>query len=482
MTDSKKISDHRASLEFEYQKSIGSVYNAMNFKSADMAMYGKVDKRFNSVVPKNNLDNFELLEPGVHVFNFVADAYRDFDAHIQETKIKAGQRLPSEFLSKSGVKRRSFFLNLKPVGGYVDPERLYSDDTDFIFNAFLSYINFREKRRLIDTPEDFIKYFVNFSLSDYYPEVVALSKSSYMRKSIVPYDVTGLIIKFADDHPDDLSETMEKYTFDPVFKFYANESKKFGFYVDYYAPWTLIANVGSAAMKKYMARRNVFFSKNASSTGETGRGGLGHTHRYKVDQFGNGFTTLTAGAPDHIHEIKNWKVQESLVVDGDDPKMSHGHSMDQQDFFTTYYDKVCEMDMDHIKNIIYNMYNTFVNLYTFQQKRMIHDLQVHLQGNFRQKLTRPQFDDLYPDTFWVRYYLDLRINEDKVFIPRNNYQSIAREAESICLTKGTRAAVNFVNDEIIKRIHYMVSGPNKDHKWINLPGRGTLKKMAEHFT
>ena len=128
------------------------------------------------------------------------------------------------------------------------------------------------------------------------------------------------------------------------------------------------------------------------------------------------------------------------------------------------------------------MYNTFVNLFTFQQKRMIHDMQVHVQGSFRQKLTRQQFDDLYPDTFWTRYYLDLRINEDKVFIPKIKYQSLVRELLSICSTDGEIAAANFINDEIIKRIHYLISGPNKDKKWKTLRGRGTLKKMAEHFT
>ena len=172
----------------------------------------------------------------------MADAYRDFDAHIQETKIKAGERLPSEFLSKSGVKRRSFFLNLKPVSGYADTTEMHSVDIDFIFDAFISYINFYERHKRIDSPEHFIKYFVNFSLSDYYPEVVSLTKSSYMRKSIVPYDASGLVIKFANDDPDDLNQTMERYTFDPVFKFYANESRKFGFYVDKNAPWTLVAN------------------------------------------------------------------------------------------------------------------------------------------------------------------------------------------------------------------------------------------------
>ena len=109
-------------------------------------------------------------------------------------------------------------------------------------------------------------------------------------------------------------------------------------------------------------------------------------------------------------------------------------------------------------------------------------MQVHTQGAFRQKLTRQQFNDLYPDTFWARFYLDLRINEDRVFIAKNRYQSIARQLLSICSTEGTQAAANFVNDEIIKRIHYMLTGPNRDRKWKTLPGRGTFKKMAEHFT
>tara|TARA_Y100000593_G_scaffold13557_2_gene25299 strand:- start:7734 stop:9182 length:1449 start_codon:yes stop_codon:yes gene_type:complete len=482
MVESKKISEHQSSLNSEYRNSIGSVYNMIDFRSPDMIMYGKVDKGFNSIIPKNNSDNFELLEPGVHVFNFVADAYRDFDAHIQETKIKAGERLPSEFLSKSGVKRRSFFLNLKPVSGYADTTEMHSVDIDFIFDAFISYINFYERHKRIDSPEHFIKYFVNFSLSDYYPEVVSLTKSSYMRKSIVPYDASGLVIKFANDDPDDLNQTMERYTFDPVFKFYANESRKFGFYVDYYAPWTLVANVGSAAMKNYMARRNIFFSKNGATTGETGPGALGHVHKYRVDQFGNGVTTMTSEGPDHVHEIKNWALRASSIKIDGEPSMAHGHAMDQQEFFTTYYDKACDRDIEHIKNVIHNMYNTFVNLYTFQQKRLIHDMQVHTQGAFRQKLTRQQFNDLYPDTFWARFYLDLRINEDRVFIAKNRYQSIARQLLSICSTEGTQAAANFVNDEIIKRIHYMLTGPNRDRKWKTLPGRGTFKKMAEHFT
>lgn len=480
MVESKKLNEQNSSLESEYRSSIGSVYNMINFRSPDMALYGKVDKRFNSIIPKNDSDNYEMLEPGVQVFNFVADAYRDFDAHIQETKIKAGERLPSEFLSRSGIKRKSAFLSLRPASGLADINEMHSIDIDFIFDSFISYIGFQNRHSNINTPEDFIRHFVNFSLSDYYPEVVALTKSSYMRKTIVPYDATGLVIKFSNDSADDLTETMEKYTFDPVFKFYANESKKFGFYVDYYAPWTLVANIGSAAMKNYMARRNIFFSKDSSTVGETGPGALGHVHRYKVDQFGNGVTTMTSAGPDHVHEISNWSANSvSINMDGD---MPHGHSLDQREFFSTYYDKACGMDIAHIKNTIFNMYNTFVNLYTYQQKRLISNMQVHTKNSFRQKLTRQQFEDLYPDTFWTRYYLDLRINEDKVFIPKNKYVSLARQTKHICATNGAKAAASFVNDEIIKRIYYMLTGPNKDRRWKSLPGKGTFKKMAENFT
>lgn len=482
MIESKKTIEYRSSLLAEYEQSMGNAFNLINFRAPDMAMYGKVDREYNSIIPKNNSNNFELIEPGVHVFDFVADAYRDFDAHIQETKIKAGERLPSQFYSRSGIKRNSFFLNLTPASSYVDPIEMHTSDLDFIFDAFISYVSFHNRKKHISTPKDFVKYFVNFSLSDYYPEIVSLTKSSYMRKTIVPYDVSGLIIKFSDDDPDDLNETMEKYTYDPVFKFYANESKKFGFYVDYHAPWTLVANVGSAAMRKYMAARSVFFSKNGSSTGTTSQAALGHVHKYKVDASGNGVTTMTSAGPNHVHEIKNWSVRHaSILIDGE-LSMPHAHATEENEFFSTYYDKTCEVDIEHMKSVIHNMYNTFVNLFAFQQKRLIHDMQVYTQGSFRQKITRQEFDDLYPDTFWARYYLDLRINEDKVFIPKSRYQSLVRELLSICVTEGVIASSNFVNDEIVKRIHYLVDGPNKDKKWKNLSGRGTLKKMAEHFT
>lgn len=53
-------------------------------------------------------------------------------------------------------------------------------------------------------------------------------------------------------------------------------------------------------------------------------GEVAHTHEYSVDKKGNGQTTFTVGdAPDHIHDIKNWKVKKA-------GKDGHTHTIKQE--------------------------------------------------------------------------------------------------------------------------------------------------------
>ena len=467
----------------DYQiKILSKISNYRDFNKGDHRYYGKVDNQFNSMVIKNDSTNLVLLERDTYVLDFVADAFNSFKAHVNETTFKAGHRLPKVY-QVSGREKSSFLYDLLPrAGGFLEPRDLYYRYLDDIYGFFTTeYLSFNEQHKRIKNHKDFIKAFINYSLSNLFPPALAFTMTGFMRKKIVPIEASGLVIPLQNDRELNVFDIINKYGNDPTLAFYSNAARKYGFMLKKNHPGTMVADLKHPMMRAFMKKRGSFLVDFKNKKGHTAASGLGHVHEYMIDANGNGRTISTSVGANHIHQIINFEVKHALKKETGN---FHNHeTMGEKHIFVKYYDRTCHNDISLIKKEIFNMYNTFVNAYPFNNTYKINrENELVNTGKYRKKVTEAEFNNTYPDVFWLRYYLDLRINEEQVVISKRDYQRVIKSIANVhTATRDIMTVTRFIDDQVLKRVHFMASGPNLSQDKKQIEGNSMLKKMAQYI-
>ena len=424
--------------------------------SQKQSLYGKVDNNFNPIILKEDPTNLTSLGGETIVLDFVADAFQALIAHIEETKIKAGTRLPMNYSSGNSIKP-SMINALNPQSGkYSSPRKLYDDLLDNLFEYFSTdFITFNNRHKTIKNFKDFVKAFTNFTLGDMFPEYFALSYSGFMGRQSVTIDNTGLVIRVQDDLDHELYDLYEKYKDDPTLPYFSNACRKHGFFIHRYSPSTIIADLSSPQMRKYMKERGSKIDGDIKTKmGETSEGGLGHRHTFAIDEKGNGQTIEAIGAPSHTHKIVAYEVKP-VAAEPNTGLYVHAHELPEQSMFMKYYDRTCNMDIDNIKKQVLDMYNTFVEMYPFNQTyKLGAKNELIPSGHYRKTITMDKLRGLYPDDFWLKYYLRLRLKEEKITLSPESYKKVLKKAREAHVKDNIMMAASVVNAEIIKRLHY----------------------------
>ena len=212
--------------------------------------YGRVDKKFNSIMVKNEgkLQSINQSK-NVKALNFVVDAFEDFKRYIGRTE----QRLL--FTNASNFGEDHFLRNLSAKKGWANARIPYADFMKtyhlFFLGSYVAKYNLEQKIKNID---DYIKYFMEFYLQGVFK--TPITRTNFVLSKLVPLESSGLCIDIAEDNATDDNVKANKYFDDPgYFELYVNTARRFGFLVDQRAPWRLIANIGSPNMLKYIERR-----------------------------------------------------------------------------------------------------------------------------------------------------------------------------------------------------------------------------------
>jgi len=444
---------------------LASTYNAF---SGDDNLYGKVDTNYNSIILKKRTDNLVALAPNVYVLGFVADAFGDLMNHIQETRALAPSRLPDRYSHNDGSTRNSFLSSLSvQQNSFIEPHKLYYDMLDDVYEYFSTgYIKFHNRDKMIKNVDHFVKAFVKFSLGEFLPEYFAMTHSGFVRRNIFSIDSTGLSIHLQDDRTMDLAELARKYGQDPNLVFFANACLKHGFMINSYSPTSIIADLASPKMREYMKKRNCYMGADIlERTGTTLAGGLGHKHTYAFDSNGDGRTLATIDAPHHVHDILGYEVKH-VSAEPQTGAHVHGHEMPRQEMFLKHYDRTCNYDIDFIKKQIFIMYNSFVDLYPFNDTFKINSEyeKVHT-GHYRKKISENEFMNKYPDKYWLEYYLKLRLKEERLSITNQAYSKVWKKAMDASLTGNYMLGASAINKELVKRLHYVTQARKKEYTY-----------------
>jgi len=198
--------------------------------------YGKIDTQQRFVYPKS--ETLKVIYKDLQTVNFVADALYDFAGFVD--------RAAASFRTCM----TSFIDISKPVKAYTSLIDLYFDYFSNTLNyAFINLFTTPQQRNEILNFDDFMKQYIAYvDMNSTQPHTLV----SFLRSNQVSNRCSGLIIEFTkESHHDDYNK-WKKYLSSDFFTDYMKIAAHFGFYINKNAPWSIVANLSSKNMKKYM--------------------------------------------------------------------------------------------------------------------------------------------------------------------------------------------------------------------------------------
>lgn len=208
--------------------------------------YGRYDSNGNVIYPKNSFLKQYKNESNIDQKNllFVADAFSDLKNFFTKLEIK------------DKVDLGSIYVNLNAKNSTDDVENMYIQYINDIFPFFQQYYRVQTNRY---QPSDF-NFFMNRIIL--FLRIIlragVINRSTYMKSFLAPTSIDGLRIDLSDKVPyTDYKKIANKFIGDRGFEFFVKTSARFGFFVDKYKPWSIVADLNSPVMLEYAMNYNL---------------------------------------------------------------------------------------------------------------------------------------------------------------------------------------------------------------------------------
>jgi len=406
----------------------------------DKRLYGRVDRSQDAVLlteknisvggtEKSVIKQLDSKKP-VFALNFVADAFRDMKTHF--SKANAFSRLASGGMEE--------ITKLEAQAGRKDVQLAYTRHIATVFETFKEQFLFGSKRyKEIITFADYMKHFDDF-YKDFGDEI-PLTKTGFIKSRLASPLISGMIIEVAKFDPSDDSSAT-KWISDPNFNFYRNAAIKYGFLVDEYMPWRLVADISSRFMQDrwqkiiYPTADQIESHRIDPTTGEE----LAHSHANYLS------------FPEIMDAYRKVENKYGLIY-------SPGGA---SNLFEKYYEKTYPTDAMELKRIFYKMYNDFVlespaisklSNVPCKSKKLAKSL------TKREPLTKQDLGRYYDVYYWAEVCFKVRLKEEAIKIESNDYRRILRNMKVV--TKKTldmAAGMKYINN-MIKALKSQIVNP-----------------------
>lgn len=219
--------------------------NLIDFHYAEKALYGRVDRLYQPIVPNENFLRMERLSAGtfsdIKVFSFVADSFKKLQAKFNIKAARGEIDTEDQFLS-----------TLKATAGYRSPleqynryMRKYSRNLQTVIkNNNLKFTNFQQFIKVVmPYVEDGI---VNRVFT--FPAFVKSKRCSILS--------TGLALEIGEIDPNNDQAKYDIFYKSNNWDFFVNACNTYGFMVDANNPNRIVADIASPNMVAAMAERH----------------------------------------------------------------------------------------------------------------------------------------------------------------------------------------------------------------------------------
>lgn len=229
-----------------------------DFNFVEDTLYGRVDTELNTVlIDEKNLKYIPSANPNapLRVLDFVADAFTDMVEAFKRACQNSILDVDDDYLSIP-----------KAYRAYRSPTEMYVEYLEFLMLQFIDthLYTLNNKKKVLNVTQ-FVKEFFSFvsQQSDHTPVTFTSwqrSRKSSIFTSGIAIDISNLAID-----QDSFKET--SFLNNPIFNFYTNMAKQYGFAISRNAPWILVADIMSPALQKYannyiiLGARSTFINK-----------------------------------------------------------------------------------------------------------------------------------------------------------------------------------------------------------------------------
>ena len=220
--------------------------NLVDFRFAEKALYGRVNRYYQPMVLNEAFLQLEYLSAGnpggIQVFNFVADAFRDLQNKFK-FQVASGQL-------DSGDEH---LTNIIPTAGYKNASNLYENYSNSYSLAIGNII--KKKNLKFATVEEFVGILMPY-IKNTIKNGKTVTYPAFIKNKDCPIHVSGLVIEIATIKANDDNFKYETFYKSKNWDFFLNACNTYGFMVDCNMPNRLVADIGSAAMVEKMKKYN----------------------------------------------------------------------------------------------------------------------------------------------------------------------------------------------------------------------------------
>ena len=223
-----------------YKLSTNSDYpNLTDFEFAEKALYGRVDKFYKSIIPRDYFVELKRIPSDTdtpsskYALNFVVDSFEKMRKQFQKKAMRGEIARSDEFLSDLAVFK-----------AYINPVNEYDKHIASYMNAFEKIV--RERNIKFLNFDQFVR-----KLMPYLKKAVIkrpFTMPAFVKSTYCPINCSGLVIEIADVKCDNDDEKIKKFYLSPNWEFYVNACNSMGFMVDKNNPWRLVADINSQEM------------------------------------------------------------------------------------------------------------------------------------------------------------------------------------------------------------------------------------------
>jgi|2_EtaG_2_1085320.scaffolds.fasta_scaffold02633_2 hypothetical protein len=207
----------------------------------DKTLYGKIDRRQNTILLKNEKISpvLSVQKERIYAADFVVEAFEGFAEHMSR----------AHFNGRLNDTTDGNLYTINAAQGWVCPHKTYSKYVENLYEGFMRY-HVRRHHDQIDNFNSFTVVMKEFLRSS--ATIFPVTMTNALLTTMVDPFMSGLSIKIANFDAGDDKIKYQKFISNPNFDFYRSAAKKFGFIVDKNKPWILTADLFSDAMVSFI--------------------------------------------------------------------------------------------------------------------------------------------------------------------------------------------------------------------------------------